>query len=82
MKKLISILVTIVLIAWIGLMAYDYYRASKNQKPLVILKTVIKDYEDGNVSEYTSFGYKYIEYNRTSRKGYMFGGFWITAEED
>ena len=36
---------------------------------------------DGTVTEYTSLGYKYITYNRSSRKGYMFGGFWIKVEE-
>ena len=82
MKKVISAIITIILIAWVGLLAYDYYRAKNNQKPLVVLKTVTKDYEDGSVNEYTSFGYKYIEYKRTSRKGFMFGGFWIKAEEE
>ncbi len=82
MKKVISAIITIILIAWVGLMAYDYYRATKNQKPLVVLKEETKTYSDGNVTEYTSFGWKYIEYKRTSRKGFMFGGFWVTAEEE
>lgn len=82
MKKVISAIITIILIAWVGLMAYDYYRATKNQKPVVVLKEEVHDYSDGKVYEYTSFGYKYIEYKRTSRKGYMFGGFWVNIEEE
>ena len=39
-------------------------------------------YSDGTVKEYTSFGYKYIEYNRSKAgRGYMFGGFWLKVEE-
>ena len=82
MKKIISVLITIILIAWVGLMAYDYYRATKNQEPLVVLSKDVKEYSDGKVTEYMSFGYKYIEYRRTSRKGYVFGGFWLKIEED
>ena len=82
MKKVLSAIVTVVLIAWVGLMGYDYYRATKNQKPVVVLKEEVKNYSDGKVYEYTSLGYKYIVYKRSSRTGYMFGGFWITAEED
>ncbi len=82
MKKFFAALITLILIAWVGLLAYDYYRATKNQKPVVVLKEETKVYSDGNVTEYTSFGYKYIEYKRSSRKGFMFGGFWITAEEE
>ena len=81
MKKFISALITIVLIAWVCLLGYDYYRATKNQPPLVILKEELHKYSDGTVTEYTSFGYKYVEYNRTSSTGYMFGGFWLKVEE-
>ncbi len=82
MKKFISAIITIVLIAWVGLLAYDYYRATKNQPPLVVLKEEKIEYSDGSVVEYTSFGYKYIEINRKKMgKGYMFGGFWIKVEE-
>ena len=82
MKKFISALITLVLIAWVGLMAYDYYRATQNQKPLVVLNEEKHEYSDGVVMEYTSFGYKYIEYKRTSKKGFAFGGFWINVEEE
>ena len=37
MKKFFSALITIILIAWVGLMAYDYYRATQNEKPLIVL---------------------------------------------
>ncbi len=82
MKKFISAVITIILIAWVGLLAYDYYRATKNQPPLVVLKEETHEYSDGTVKEYTSFGYKYIEYNRSKAgRGYMFGGFWLKVEE-
>lgn len=81
MKKFISTLITIILIAWVGLMAYDYYRSTKNEPPLIVLEEKTHEYSDGKVTEYVSLGYKYITYNRSSRKGYMFGGFWIKVEE-
>ena len=81
MKKFISALITIILIAWVCLLAYDYYRSTKNQPPVVVLSEEKHDYSDGYVHEYTSFGYKYIEYNRASKKGFMFGGFWLKVEE-
>ena len=62
MKKFISALITIILIAWVGLFAYDYYRASKNEAPTIVLKEEEHQYSDGVVKEYTSLGYKYITY--------------------
>ena len=68
MKKFISALITIILIAWVGLFAYDYYRASKNEAPTIVLKEEEHQYSDGVVKEYTSLGYKYITYNRKSKR--------------
>ena len=81
MRKFFSALITIILFAWVGLMAYDYYRSTKNEPPVIVLDEKKYEYSDGTVTEYTSLGYKYITYNRASRKGYMFGGFWIKVEE-
>ena len=81
MKKFFSALITIILIAWVGLMGYDYYRSTKNEPPLIVLKEEKRDYSDGTVTEYMSLGYKYIVYNRASRKGFLFGGFWLTIDE-
>ncbi len=81
MKKFISALITIILIVWVGFIAYDYYRATNNEPPVIILDEKKYDYSDGTATEYMSLGYKYIVYNRTSRKGYMFGGFWLKVEE-
>ena len=73
MKKFISALITIILIAWVGLFAYDYYRASKNEAPTIVLKE--------EEHQYTILGYKYITYNRKSKMGYEFGGFWLKVKE-
>lgn len=81
MRKFFSALITIILIAWVGLMAYDYYRSTKNEPPLIVLKEEKHNYSDGTSTEYLSLGYKYIVYNRKSGSGYMFGGFWIKLEE-
>lgn len=81
MKKFFATLITIILFAWVALLAYDYYRATKNEPPLIIVSEKTVDYNDGTVTEYNSLGYKYIVYKRSSRKGYVFGGFWVKIEE-
>ena len=82
MKKVISALITIILLVWVGLLAYDYYRSTKNEPPLIIIKEETHNCKGGQVLEYTSLGYKYIKYNCSSRVGFMFGGFWITVDEE
>ena len=47
----------------------------------LILKEEEHQYSDGVVKEYTSLGYKYITYNRKSKMGYEFGGFWLKVKE-
>lgn len=81
MKRFISASIVILLVAWIVLLAYDYHRCTKSEKPVIVLSSETHEYSDGTVTEYLSLGYKYIEYNRSSRKGFVFGGFWVKVEE-
>ncbi len=82
-KKIISILFTIVLVAWIGLIIFDFIRCGHKddngviQKPLIVIKETKYNYDDGFTTEYMSLGYKYIEYNRNSLRAYEFGPFWL-----
>ena len=82
MKKKILTLIIVLLMLWVSLIGVDYYRASKQEKPLIVLKEKKYEYSDGTVTTYTSLGYKYIKYNRTSKQGYQFGGFWIKVIEE
>ncbi len=82
-KKIVSILFTLILIAWIGLIVFDFIRCGQKsndgqtQKPLIVIKETKYDFDDGTAIEYMSLGYKYIEYNRNSLKAYEFGPFWL-----
>ena len=82
MKKKILTIIIILVMLWVSLIGVDYYRASKNEKPVIVLKEKKYEYSDGIVTTYTSLGYKYIKYERTSKIGYQFGGFWIQVIED
>lgn len=87
-KKIISILVTSLLVFWAVVFVFDFIRCGHNdkngniQKPLIIIKTNTYNYDDGSVTEYMSLGYKYIEYNRNSLRAYEFGPFWLKVRSE
>ena len=82
-KKIISILFTLVLVAWVCLIVFDFIKCGQKdengefQKPLIVLKETKYDYDDGSATEYMSLGYKFIVYNRNSLRAYKFGPFWL-----
>jgi len=86
-KKVISIIFTVLIISWLSIGVYDFLKCgqkNKNgdvQKPLIVLSEKVHNYDDGNVTEYISLGYKYIEYNRISLSAYEFAPFWGDIKE-
>ena len=86
-KKIISILFTLVLIAYISLIVIDFLRCGQKdkdgnvQKPLIVIKETTYNYDDGTATEYMSLGYKYVEYNRNSLRAYEFGPFWVKIRD-
>lgn len=71
MKKLLLVIV-IILGLWVVLFTTDYILYKNNHKPLLILKTDKKEFQDGYVATYTGLGYKVVEYNRESIKQFTF----------
>ena len=69
MKKLgvvFRVLLTILVVVWVGLIITEYIRFDKNEPMLAPLKTEVLKYEDGEVYVSTGLGYKSIIYNITS----------------
>lgn len=81
MKKVILIIVGILIMIWVGLIGFDYFRAGERKAPLIVVKKSEINYSDGPVTIYYSLGYKYIDYRRTTKNGYEFGGFWLKVSE-
>lgn len=79
LKKIIKISVMVVVslvVIWFILYLIDNARFKKGNKPLVTLKTNTYLFNDGTVTEYNSFLYKMIIYNRTSMKENSFKAIW------
>lgn len=85
MKKTLGIMFKVLLIAlvvvWITLILFEYFRYQKNDPLLVVLKQDVIDYEDGHVYVYWGLGYKAITYERTSIYGKEFGSIFIKVRE-
>lgn len=81
MKKtimtILKVVFLLVLFAWICLVFTDYFRARKDEKPLVCLKEETKVYDDGTVYQCTGLGYKMFKYERASITATEFGPFFI-----
>lgn len=75
-KKIISIIITLLVIVWIAIIMYDAVN-STNGKPKFCISKEIKNYDDGTVEVCHGLGYRVYIYNRDSNKGIDFGPFWI-----
>ena len=75
-KKIISLIVTILIIGWIAIIMYDAIN-STNGNPKFCLSKQIKNYNDGTVEICHGLGYKVFIYNRADYKGIEFGPFWM-----
>ena len=86
LKKIISILITIILIAWLGMLFYDYYNVTNEKDWKFCLEEGTTNYSDGTVDWCKGLGYKAYRYHRTSFEvKYEFGPFWIedrTADKE
>lgn len=76
-RKFINIALWVVVIAWVSIVGYDYYRSVKELRPKFCITEKTINYSDGTVYQCIGPGYKYYAYNRATFKGSKFGGFWI-----
>lgn len=76
-SKIFNLVLTLVIIAWAGMMLYDYFQVSNEKDPKFCLEENIIEHEDGSTKECKGIGYKIYRYDRESFKGLDFGPFWI-----
>lgn len=79
-KRLISGLISLAMVTWIGVIAYDYFLVTSEKDPQFCLESGINQYPDGTVQWCKGFGYKAFNYKRSSVKAIQFGPFWIKEQ--
>lgn len=75
-NKIINVILWIVMIAWMAMCLYDFYRVHTEKEPVFCLKKETTKYEDGNVDSCLGLGYKVYNYKRSSFRAIEFGPFW------
>ena len=76
-RIIMSLIFSILVISWAVVYFYDFQRFSNDQKPLIVIREVVHEFDDGVVIEHISLGYKFIEYRRASMPGREFVPIWI-----
>lgn len=66
---------------WLIIFLVDFFGTKSGKDPKFCITHEIRDCTDGSVKVCNGLGYKYIEYNRESKKGAEFGPFWISVED-
>lgn len=75
---ILKIVIIVVIVAWIALFVFDYFRATNGTKPTICLKEETIEVENGTYYRCTSFGYKYYEYvDNDQNTSYGFGAAFI-----
>ena len=77
-----NILLTIVLVVWIGLIVVEYLRFQKEESMLVVVKTEEVDFDGGKAYVNTGLGYKTIVYDGVTQKGREFGHMFIKVRDN
>ena len=72
MKKVIARIFWIVVIAFMCLWTFEFYRVRNGKEPLFCLSNRIYTYVDGVTEECIGLGYKVYEYRRNYLKGTEF----------
>ena len=76
--KIVSLVIWVAILGWVGIIAYDYFNVTKEKEPHFCLEKGTTKYSDGTVDWCKGLGYKAFRYNRTNfNYTYEFGPFWI-----
>lgn len=82
LKKIISLIFTILFFGWIALIIYESYSVTKGNEPKFCIKKLEHKYDDGITQECIGLGYKVFKYNRSSIDVQVqFGPFWIEEKK-
>lgn len=81
MKKvlvnILKMLIILLVIAWIGILFFDYFNTHQGKEPRFCIKEETKVYDDGTVYICTGLGYKLFKYDRKSISAFEFGPFFL-----
>lgn len=81
-KKIISVIFTVVFLCWLGLVIYESYMVTRGEQPKFCIKTEEHKYDDGVTTECLGLGYKVYMYERSSIEVKVeFGPFWISEKK-
>lgn len=75
-SKILNIVLWIILIVWMAICLFDFYKVSTEKDPVFCLKKETTSYDDGTVDSCLGLGYKVYKYNRTNYSAIEFGPFW------
>lgn len=85
MKKTLITLIKIAILAfiviWASFVVIDYFKITKNEKPLFCISEETKNYKDGTTYICNGLGYKGIRYDRSCIKSTMFGSFLLKERQ-
>ena len=81
-KRIIEICLLVLFIGYLVLFLIDYNRSKNSEKPLIVVNTKEKEYDDGKVSEYFSLGWVYREYRRETITDNEIAPFWSKIKYD
>ena len=81
-KKIISIILTMVFLGWLAMIIYESYIVTRGENPKFCIKTEEHKYDDGVTTECIGLGYKVYMYDRSSIDVQVeFGPFWINEKK-
>lgn len=80
-KKLVSAIFTILLVALATVWIWDYIRVQKGFEPKFCLKNNVYTYDDGKTNECVGAGYNVYKYERQSIKAIEFSPFFLEIKK-
>lgn len=81
-KRIIEICLLVLVIGYLILFLVDYNRSKNSEKPLIVINTKEKEYDDGKVTSYFSLGWVYREYRRETITDNEIAPFWSKIKYD
>jgi len=81
LSLIIEIIVWIVIIVWLSVCLFDFFRVKNEKDPVFCMKKGTNTYEKGKVDYCVGYGYKVYNYYLEDLKGYEFGPFWIKEKK-
>ena len=66
-----NVILSLLFVIMVVIVIVDITRFANHTKPLIVLKTNHYDLPDGQVIQYISLGYEFLEFKTVSKKGWQ-----------